>query len=374
MTNMLDIFGAGWPGFMGNRVADGLITVRAHPGFPELAIANYTPKAAYDRAWDAYTLTCRGLIYNRDTGDVLARPFQKFFNYGQPEAPAVPMQTDLYHVSNKWDGSLGIGYIRPDGKFSIATRGSFDSEQARHANELLETQPMYQLYKGDIHGLGATPLFEIIYPENRIVLNYGDKDGLQFLGWVKLDTGEYMPSGTDNLFGDRITLYDLLQLPPRPNAEGWVVWTDPYTALKIKQDDYVALHKIVTNLSERTVWEAIKREDNDEWRAFVEKLPDELQPWAEQIAGEIEHAVRDMEKFLYAEYDRVNELAWKEAPYELTYLPRKEFALAVQKHVQPEYRSFMFSIADSKSIIPKLYDMFKPEGNTRPRNLPEEEA
>jgi RNA ligase len=68
---------------LGEMLDGGYVSRRFHPEFPELAILNYTEKTAYEGKWNEVTLKSRGLIYNTDTFEVLARPFKKFFNYGQ---------------------------------------------------------------------------------------------------------------------------------------------------------------------------------------------------------------------------------------------------------------------------------------------------
>lgn len=58
---------------------------------------------------------------------------------------------------------------------------------------------------------------------------------------------------------DYHTLADALAAPPRPNAEGLVVryldGAHAGTMVKLKQDDYVRLHRIVTGMTARRLWE-----------------------------------------------------------------------------------------------------------------------
>ncbi|AGY47134.1 RNA ligase and tail fiber protein attachment catalyst [Clavibacter phage CN1A] len=281
---------------LGDRLLRQDIRSQTHPEFNDLVILNYTEAFVFKREeWTPTMLAARGLIYNRETGEVLARPFAKFFNYGDTNAPEIDLNQPLYWAGNKEDGSLGIGYVRPDGKAAIATRGSFDSEQARHATgRLTLVQAMH--IKG-ANKLGKTLLYEIVYPENRIVLNYGDVDKLFPLGRIKNKTGEYIHPLT--LMNNRPqTLSDALLAGERFNKEGWVLWLDPFTAVKLKQEDYVALHKIVTNLSERSVWEAKRDGKFDEYAA---QLPDEFHKWATRVAHDLEvkwsELLNEAEKF-----------------------------------------------------------------------------
>ena len=88
-------------------VTRGFVSAQTHPSRP-LRIFNYTAACQYSGEWNAATLLCRGLVVNSDSGQVLARPFAKFFNYGQPGAPALD-PTAPVTVFDKLDGSLGIG-------------------------------------------------------------------------------------------------------------------------------------------------------------------------------------------------------------------------------------------------------------------------
>lgn len=162
-------------------IADDYINVQKHPT-ADLYIYNYSPKAQYDRLWNDWTLACRGLIMNA-LYEVVARPFHKFFNLEETENLILP--DEPFEVYEKMDGSLGILYWA-DGKPAIATRGSFTSEQAIVATELLHTK-----YANSLEHLDPTKtyLFEIIYPENRIVIDYGDARKLVLLAVIDTKTG-----------------------------------------------------------------------------------------------------------------------------------------------------------------------------------------
>ena len=81
------------------------IYVRKHPD-AELYIYNYSPKTQYDRKWNEITMICRGLI--RDEKQIIARPFNKFFNIEQHEPEEIT--NEEFEVYEKLDGSLGILY------------------------------------------------------------------------------------------------------------------------------------------------------------------------------------------------------------------------------------------------------------------------
>ena len=205
--------------------------------YPQLKTVNYTELAQFSHQWNAVTRTCRGLIYDSETLDVLARPFPKIHNWNEPEAPKIDGDDQLYSWSNKEDGSLGIAYRRPDGVLAIATRGSFASEQAEHATALLADDAKMASKIARTIDAGFTPLYEIVFPGNRIVLDYGDRDELIYLGSVSIETGQYYePGWRESGLRNVRTFRDLMNDLSRENAEGWVAWINPTTAPRASTD------------------------------------------------------------------------------------------------------------------------------------------
>ena len=67
---------------------DGLLHKQVHPTLP-LTIWNYSPKVQYEGLWDEITIQCRGLVTD-DEGNIVARPFGKFFNYEELDPVKIP--------------------------------------------------------------------------------------------------------------------------------------------------------------------------------------------------------------------------------------------------------------------------------------------
>lgn len=333
----------------------GFVRERSHPTYPQLRILNYSEKAQYENVWNATTKACRGLIYNAYTLEVLARPFAKFFNYGQDADLQIDLDAPVYHVGDKADGSLGILYLLPGGAPAIATRGSFDSDQARHATKLLHDSGLAWVHAEEVEE-GFTRLYEIIYPENRIVLNYGDRDELINLGWVRIDNGAYIPpswSARNNAIENLRTVRQVIEAEPRVNAEGYVVWLDPFTAVKFKQEDYVALHRIVTGLNKKSIWRALKDDTYDE---LIEQIPDELFDWADGVAGELYDQFVFIESAAIAAFHGNGGFSGSQ----------KEFALSVQQSVTDQkIRGLVFSLRNEKSLTDSIWKMLEPVGGER---------
>jgi RNA ligase len=263
-------------------VAEGWLRSQRHPE-ADLWIYNYTEKAQYENYWTPETLACRGLILDA-AGEVVARPFAKFFNWGTPQAAGLPLH-EPFVVTEKFDGSLGILYYLDDGA-RIATRGSFTSEQAIQGTAMLAAQDLE-------HRDDSTPLFEIVYPGNRIVVDYGERRELVLLAAIDHATGADRPlpmwSGrvapTIDGIEDPERLHDLAA----PNAEGFVIaWPHTGQRVKVKFAEYLRLHKIVTGVNARMVWESMC--DGDALDELLTGIPDEIHDWIEATRGDLSQA------------------------------------------------------------------------------------
>jgi RNA ligase len=334
------------PSELSVAIAAGYVSATDHPTL-DLRILNYTHRCQYDRAWNAATRACRGLIYRPSTGELVARPWPKFFNYGEHEEGSLDLDAPA-EVTDKMDGSLGILYPAEPGGYAVATRGSFTSEQALRATTLLAGEVDF------LPSLGLTYLFEIIYPGNRVVCDYGEMEDLVFLGAVETATGLlYGPGSHLNWPGPRAsllsaeTLGEALAMEPRENAEGIVARFDDGTLVKIKQEDYVALHRIITGLNERTVWEHLGA--GGTVGDLCEPIPEEFHPWVEDVAARL---FADRDAILANTHSTHARIAYAKT--------RKDYALLALEH--PEIKSYLFMLLDGKDPIPAIWRTLRPSG------------
>lgn len=324
----------------------GYVRENFHPTL-DLRIINYTEKCQFDNEWNNVTTQCRGLIVNSE-GTVIARPFDKFLNYGQNQADVMLMDQRVI-ATDKMDGSLGILWSY-QGEQGIATRGSFTSDQAIHATELWKRK--YNFYCS----ADWTYLFEIVYPTNRIVLNYGDMDELILLGVRDIEEGSVLlPNEVVTWKGPKTqtfsyeTLREALEAPQRPNAEGLVLYfPDLNYRIKLKQDDYVALHKIVTGLTKRRVWENLK--EGQSLVDLLEIVPDEWHEWLRETYREIDTERQILKHRVTMRFRK----EMKKLPLGYT---RKDFAESVKDY---EYRGLLFGILDGKDIDSAIWKLIKP--------------
>lgn len=339
------------------HVADGWISEQKHP-YLDLFIYNYTHEAQYANKWDATILQARGLILNRE-GEIIARPLKKFFNleeYGTDRlighiqrGVLQPIPFDLpYSVTDKMDGSLGILYTDAVLGPALATRGSFTSDQALRGGVMLRRllnatdwwRPNPQF----------TYLFEIIYPENRIVVDYGTAEKLVLLAVVNTDTGDEVPLEATHYpfpvvesFPD--TTIEWLTTQDRPNREGYVVRFADGTRIKVKHAEYVRLHRILTQVSTRTIWEMLR--DGGDISSMIEAVPDEFYEFVHATIDELTAAYRMIET---------------NARHSATTLQKytNNRAELAERVKQTQYPALVFKMLDGKTYDHIIWKMLRP--------------
>lgn len=331
-----------------------------------LRILNYSDAAMYTPgSWENPAVRqCRGIIVDADW-NVVARPWSKFFNHGQAEAGELDLMAPV-EVTDKMDGSLGIIHRTIEGAQRVASRGSFQSDQAIHATAVLRARYSSLMSLGDV-----TPLVEIVYPENRIVVNYGELDDLILLGGVDIETGDYIgPNATATIIGwsgprttifEHETLRDALAAPPRPGMEGLCVrYRHRNHIVKIKQEEYVRLHRIVTGLSERTVWDHMVAGQplND----LLGPLPDELHTWTREVWDRIDLAALSIEGRTHDAHNLIlDELGhgWE----------RGEYARLAKERAP--LTPLLFNLLDGRDPRPAILKTLRPAGDTRAKAISE---
>jgi RNA ligase len=196
---------------------------------------------------------CRGLIFASD-GTIMSRPFHKFFNVGE-RAETQPCCIDIaqpHVITEKLDGSM-IRPIRTGGTLRLATKMGV-TEVAEKAEPLLTTE-MRNWLQG-MMDKSLTPILEYIAPDNRIVLEYAQPQ-LILLAVRCNVTGEYLEMPEDSPF-PKVPQYGSLATSlgeyiamarQQQNREGDVLRFADGHMVKIKNDWYVNLHRIIGSIS-----------------------------------------------------------------------------------------------------------------------------
>ena len=317
----------------------GLLKVSSHPSLP-LQIWNYTEKVQYNDLWDHVTLNHRGTIRDLD-GNLVARSFSKFFNIEQNKH----IESSKFEVYEKLDGSLGI-LFNYNNQWILSTKGSFQSEQSIRAFQILQKYKYQNLDKN------LSYIFEIIYPENRIVLDYGQKESLILLSIFDIQGNEYDVNQYSEIF-EIVKKYDFMEFKSIKeldwkNLEGFVVKFDNGSRCKIKFENYIELHRKLSNISEIAVWEAIL--ENRNISEFLDVVPDEFH-----------NQIKQWNSGLLSQYSSINSEIQKFYKNLPQFNSRKDLAIFIQDY---KYKSIIFKAIDKKSYHEDLCKLIKPKFST----------
>lgn len=332
-----------------------IITARRHPTLP-LTIHNYTVAAQMTplAEWTEAMKDCRGLILD-DDGEIIGRPFRKFWNASQYQDVGLP--SGEFNVWEKMDGSMGIlcGYR---GELVCATRGSFESDQAKWFRGWIWRK------HADLVPSGETYLFELIFPGNRIVVDYGKREEAVLLSvmspdgvdlWGMFDaTTRFTKARRFDGISDFSTINSDLRFA---GEEGFVLqWPNGFRA-KCKLDEYCRIHRLITQCSTRTIWEMLKTGSGIQ--ELVDRVPAEFADWVLATANG-----------LNSDFERVS-MAAMTAFNGAKFDTRKDFAMWAVKQDNPP---LLFLLLDGKDIGPTTWGLVEPQWAKPFRNGSEEEA
>ncbi|XIE81416.1 RNA ligase [Streptomyces sp. SBR177] len=381
------------PDELAAAVEAGHVTRKPHPRLP-LSIYTYTRVCQYEGVWNRVTVRCRGLVADDRTGRVVALPLPKFFNVsehtsGRPYAPALP--DEPFEVYDKVDGSLGIVFHYED-RWHVASKGSFASTQATWAQRRLDAADTSALVPG------TTYLTEILYPENRIVVDYGGRRDLVLLAAFGPD-GTEVPlaeaAGAWRGIGSVVTVHPpmaldaLLKLTGSStlpdgspatgtDAEGFVLRFASGVRAKAKIAEYVRLHKVLTGVTERDIWRGhgiqrfagtsakvlaqglglspsefggIRADGGRPLDALLEQVPDEFDAWVRSVIARLEEEFTARERAVDEAYASLAHLAGD----------RAAFARAVRELPDGRLRSAMFLRLDGRRTDLMTWRALRPE-------------
>ena len=239
-------------------------------------VVNYVVAFSETFDWDEGDISgsvmrreCRGLIFDSASGELLSRPYHKFFNVGErPELAMDEVDMSANHVIlEKLDGSMIRPIAVPNStstEFRLGTKAGI-TDVAMNAEVWVAKNPSYVEFirMALIHNL--TPIFEWCSRKNRIVVDYPE-DRLVLTAVRHNEKGWYMPhralanfardyqldlvkvidSASDNIHGlvDTIRAWETNEGvvvrfdAPRPHSG-----RDQGHMVKIKADAYVVLHR-----------------------------------------------------------------------------------------------------------------------------------
>lgn len=321
--------------------ANGLLYSQTHPSLP-LIIWNYSQKVQYEGLWDDMTIMARGLVTDTD-GKIVSRGFSKFFNIEEGKHTA----TNYFEIFEKLDGQY-IGVFWYNGDMVVNSRGSFTSPYAIEARRILnEKYPFFEKnwmtqYTYCFELIGFEQIV-VSYPESDLILtavfnNTSNPVGEEFpfksipSGWIK-KVEKY----------DGFDYAQIKQLNWK-NSEGFVVRFSNGDRCKIKFEDYVRLHRQITNLSTTGIWDALK--DGKPVSSILTDVPDEL-------FAEVHKIERDLiDQYKYIEYSCSEHIDKTRS------MTQKDFAAAALK---TNYSNVLFAVRNGKEYSDCIWKLIKPE-------------
>ena len=343
-----------------NEMASNDLVRVKESGVPGVVACNFTRKAFYKGAWDEQTVRARGLFLDKNTGAVVARGYDKFFNIGQSGAPATirDLATDAareardnecYNVTmrKKHNGFLAI-VSTINGNLTVLSKSGITA-YSREAERILHDQI------GDAgcerlrrvltdNNLSAT--FECISKRDPHMVYY-TKDEMIFLDFIH-NTPDYDPVPLDAAFttiravdpsmpvAESKTLAywwmwenaaDLANIitrmaekASREHSEGYVISYGDGRMAKIKTEWYTRakwLRSMVQNAILRDNYEPGKRESAEITR--MRKLLTDAgvlsRDYAERMGMLVDDVTGDAITLDYPEWLRVNRMLLDESGY-----------------------------------------------------------
>lgn len=194
---------------------------------------------------------CRGIIFDLQ-GNLMSRPFHKFFNVSEKEETQVHVidMSQPHVIMEKMDGSM-IRPILVNGVVRLATKMGVTSVAEEAENFLVGSTQYFKIYKWlkNCVTSGVTPIFEYVAPTNKIVIDYAEPK-LVLLAMRNNITGNYyMPDQTPfevvPMYGsvDGGLAEYIARAREMQGREGDIIRFADGHMLKVKNDWYVRIHK-----------------------------------------------------------------------------------------------------------------------------------
>jgi len=242
------------------------VRIKSSEAFPNVVSYSFTRKVFYDKSFDDVTVKARGLFANKNTMEIVARAYDKFFNIGEREDTTIEaLKERLVFPLNLWNkenGFLGnIGYDSETDRLFISSKSTPDGEFAEMFREIFAasfpSEVEQEALKRRLRDWEASMAFEVIdpirdphiveYENQKIVLldvihrsiefqkmNYAD---LKEVG-KKLNLETKTRKLTFNDWRSFEGWYNAVMRDPRKSIEGYVIEDANNFQVKIKTPWY----------------------------------------------------------------------------------------------------------------------------------------
>lgn len=209
---------------------------------------------------------CRGIVINRNTFEIIAMPFERFFDLDE--------KSKVFDFSNfkryeKVDGSLVSLYYYKD-KWHIATKGTPDG-----SGEILGLEKTYSEYFFEVFGedwfplldFNKTYIFEFKFPSDIQFITYCDKPSITLIGLRNNETleeeiienswltefGFTIPMGYNylgNAYDNLVSLKEAYSYYNPLIMEGYVIVDNNFNRMKVKHPGYELISNLMSSDSE----------------------------------------------------------------------------------------------------------------------------
>ena len=237
---------------------------------------------------------CRGIILDEDDNwKVISYPFNRFYNYGQNNAED-DIDWASAIVQEKLDGTL-ISLFNYNSEWLVATSGKADASGTVNSFDFTFEQLFWRIfnqlnYKLPVLDDSSTYIFELCSIYNKVVVEYKEPK-LVLLGYRDLFTNE--EASYDSLITLAKSLnyevvkqyqltnlqqiLDYLKTTKGNELEGLVVVDKNFNRIKIKSEEYVALHHIRSNTNTPTaLLEVIRKNETEELLTYFKEFTTEI--------------------------------------------------------------------------------------------------
>ncbi len=301
---------------------------------------------------------CRGMIFDTATGNLISRPYHKFFNVGEREETNLDKidLTQPHVVLEKLDGSMIRPIPTPEG-FRLGTKAGI-TDVAMNAEYFVADKPEYAKFIKSSFSCGLTPIFEWCSRKNRIVVDYSE-DNLILTAVRDMRSGNYIPYSqmvetgknydipvVKAIAGDETDIEKIVDhIRKWDDGEGVVIRFDNGHMVKIKADEYILRHRS-------------KEQINSEKNIIQVILNDSVDDMIPLLTPEDAQRLKDFQQKFWCAVDEVSsDLTKIFKGGDMMYPDKKEFAVEfVNRMLLPIHRPFMFGMKQGKDCKQLLTD------------------
>jgi T4 RnlA family RNA ligase len=300
---------------------------------------------------DGFYQECRSVVIDVELEIIVLSPFKKFKNLNEGAENQLEIIAEkienakLVEITNKLDGSMQSARFVPEyGRIIMSGSQAIDREQSWRLQDgfarLLADKDYTQMLEENPQN---TFIFEYITLQDAHVVVYREgQEGLYLVGVRDVYTGRQASykevRETAQKYGVKCTevfdktfaeVMEDVKTKKSNEMEGYVLNIDGHL-LKVKVDDYINIHKILSKISSINL--IIKHIADDSYDDLIAKVPTAYQSRIDNVAQVIFDYLQDIDK-------RVNE-CFAKCPKE----SRKDFMLYVEQNAEKDIRAYVRNI------------------------------